>query len=165
VATRTEFIAQARRYTGVQHRHQGRARLGGKDQAVDCVGLLVCVFEDLGIQDRNGKRVLRADTFNYGRHPTRDDAHEELKRRLLLKAEAPKIAILPAPGDVISIRVRYREAEPGVTCHVAIVTQLPHNRLGIIHALGSVGRVTEHELTPKWIRRIEGIFTVPELAD
>jgi hypothetical protein len=163
--TKKDFYMQARKYVGTTHRHQGRAHLGGKNQAVDCVGLLVCVGEDLVLSDKNGAAIRRSDNLNYGPQPTRSDVHEECKRRLVLKAEAPNISILPVPGDVITLIVKYRETEPGVTCHVAIVSNMGKGQLGIIHSMAMLGRVAEHLLAPKWIHRIEGIFSVPGLAD
>jgi len=164
--TRADFVAQARKYLGMEHRHQGRGRLGGKDQAVDCVGLLVCAAEDLGLADALGMPIRRADDLNYGPQPVRDDVHSECKRRMITRAEAPKIAILPQPGDIVTLLVRYRETEPGVTCHVAIVTGLPGSgSLAILHAYAPLGSVVEHELAPKWIKRIQGIFSIPSLAE
>lgn len=165
MTTKLEFVAQARKYLHFRHEHQGRAHVGGhhSQAKVDCIGLLLCAGEDLGLVDVAGVPFLRSDELNYGPQPTRDDVHEACKRRLTVKAEAPKIAILPSPGDVITLLVKYREREPGVTCHVAIVTQLGGG-LGMLHAFASLGRVVEHSLAPKWIRRIEGIFAVPGLS-
>ena len=112
MTTKKEFIAQARRYVGFPHHHQGRAHLGGRNQTVDCVGLLVCVGEDLGLVDVDGVPFRRSDELNYGPQPTRDDVHQACRRRLISKS--PSDPILPA--DVISLLVKFRENEPGVTC-------------------------------------------------
>lgn len=164
MTTKAEFVAQARKYLRFRHRHQGRAHLGGhhSQARVDCIGLLVCAGEDLGLVDVAGVPFRRNDELNYGPQPTRDDVHEACKRRLIVKAEAPEVAILPAPGDVITLLVKYRENEPGVTCHIAIVTQLGTG-LGMLHVSPLLG-VVEHSLVPKWIRRIEGIFAVPGVS-
>jgi hypothetical protein len=164
--TKQEFQAQARKYLGLPHRHQGRAHLGGKNQALDCIGLLVCASEDLGLVDALGVPIRRADDLNYGPQPTKSDVHAECKRRMITKAEAVQgkpITIAPAPGDIITLLVRYRETEPGVTCHVAIVTSLLGG-LGMVHSHAMIGRVVEHSLAPKWEKRIQGIFSIPGLT-
>ncbi|HEX4381228.1 MAG TPA: hypothetical protein VH022_14395 [Candidatus Acidoferrum sp.] len=157
MTTKQQFVDQARKYLGVDHRHQGRAHLAGRGQAVDCVGLLVCVAEDLELVDVNGQPFRRHDELNYGPQPTRDDVDAACRARLILK-DAP-----PAPGDIVTLLVRYRENEPGVTCHVAVISDLGKGELGMIHALASLGRVVEHRLDPKWTKRIRGIFEVPGL--
>ncbi|HEY0701276.1 MAG TPA: hypothetical protein VGD60_00770 [Candidatus Acidoferrales bacterium] len=157
--TKLQFVNQARKYIGLPHRHQGRAHLGGKNQAVDCVGLLVCAGEDLGLTDKNGAAILRTDNLNYGPQPTRNDVHVACEQRLISKSLGDPIE----PGDVITLLVKYREDEPGVTCHVAIISEL-NGHLGMIHSFASLGRVVEHSLAPKWLRRIEGIFSVPGLT-
>ncbi len=161
--TNLDFVAQARKYLGVAHRHQGRARLGGKNQAVDCVGLLVCAAEDLHLVDALGAPILRWDDLNYGPQPTKDGVHQECKRRMVTRAEAPNITIAPEPGDIITLLMKYREEEPGVACHVAIVTDL-NGGLGMIHSYAGLAKVVEVSLVAKWAHRLHGIFRIPSLA-
>jgi NlpC/P60 family putative phage cell wall peptidase len=142
---RADVIAAARAWHGTPFRHQGRI----KGKAIDCVGLVLCVAEELGILDVDGRAILGRDYLNYRAQPLDSFVHQECERRLIqwdLEAMAP--------GDVVTMRV------PDVPCHVAIISELQGN-FGLIHAYSSIGKVAEHILDEKWRRRICGVFTFP----
>lgn len=147
---RSEIIAKAREYVGTPFQHQGRL----KGIALDCVGLPLCVGEDLGIIDRTGVPVLKTDNANYSSQPLDAFVHLEIQRRLFQKESIE-------PGDVITLCV------PRIPCHVAIVSGTPGN-LYMIHAYEGYatkkmprGGCVEHVLDSKWLKRIEGIFAFP----
>ena len=154
---------------------------------MDCVGLVLCVAEDLGILDREGKPFLRKDYLNYGPQPVDSFVHAECVRRMvqmsalepakpqgrsakepqgwsaspaLHPADATPSAIL-RPGQVITLRV------PSVPCHVAIVTSLADfgigltSSLGMVHAYAGAFKTAENLMDDKWRRRIEGVFDFP----
>lgn len=156
MATRAQFIAKAREYLGTPCAHQGRRK--GPRGRIDCLGLLLCVSEDLQLADKDGKSIRATDYANY---PPMQDVHEECARRLVLVAHGAALTD-PTPGDVVSLRLA-RRGEGGMRCHLAIVTYL-RGSLGMIHALSLVGKVSEHILDAKWRRRITGIFSVPGLT-
>lgn len=125
------IVNAARTYLGVPFVHQGRSRRG-----VDCVGLLVCVAQDLGIPV--------SDDLAYGLNP--DPVHLRVK----LSENLAPIAIADAqPGDVYQMRF-----DQDAT-HVAIVTDR-----GIIHALSTARGVVEHRMDNLWRTRIRAAWRV-----
>jgi len=142
---RQQIVAKAREYVGTRFQHQGRL----KGFACDCVGLPLMVGDELGLVDRNGKAFCKFDNANYGPQPLDRFVHEEAQRRLI---EKPIDQM--KPGDLITLRV------PDTPCHVAIVSSL-QGGLGMIHAYVVTGRVVEHVLDKKWLKRIEGCFEFP----
>lgn len=128
-------IDEARRWLDVPYHHQGRVRAG-----VDCVGLIVCTGLALGVFP------IGYDYTNYGRVPT-----GELEPALdgaLVRRETL------APGCVVSIRW-YEQAH-----HIAIVGEQA-GRLTMIHSLVSMGRVREHGLAGRWVKRIVSVYGFP----
>ncbi len=81
--TADSFITAARAYLGVPWQHQGRSRFG-----IDCVGLLVCVARDLGIQIED----MRA----YEREPGAHDLARMLRRHCV---SVPVAGM--RPGDIV----------------------------------------------------------------
>ena len=79
-----------------------------------------------------------------------------------MQAEAEKIftkkTTTPIPGDILTMRA------PFLVHHMAIVSQLQQG-LGIIHAYGAVGKVTEHLLDARWTARIAGVFSYSGVDD
>lgn len=125
------IVDTARSYLGVPFVHQGRSKRG-----VDCVGLLVCVAQDLGIPV--------SDDLQYGLNP--DPVHLRAK----LAENLDPIAMTDVlPGDVYLMRF-----DKDAT-HVAIVTDR-----GIIHALSTVRGVVEHRLDAAWRARIRAAWRV-----
>jgi uncharacterized membrane protein len=47
---------------------------------------------------------------------------------------------------------------------MAIVSQLKQG-LGIIHALGGLGKIVEHLIDSRWQSRIAGVFAYPGVDD
>ena len=142
--TRAEVVLQARTYVGSRFAHQGRMR--GK--AIDCVGLLLCVFEDLHCVDKHGVPLLKTDYMNYGPTPNGRFVFEFCMERLNVKSTEP------LPGDIISLRT------PIDPVHLAFMTPI-----GMLHSYTGIGRVAEHLMDAKWKRRIEGVFGIPGIQD
>lgn len=146
IVTRDRIASEARTWVGTPFAHQGRL----KGRAVDCVGLAICVAEDLGILDRDGVPILRTDHTDYGPEPASLLVHQMCIKRLIQKSPTAELMA----GDVLTLRV------PTVPCHVAIVTMrdVPY----IVHAY-SAGpeRCVEHILNESWQRRIIGKFSFP----
>lgn len=124
--------------------HQGRDHNG-----IDCVGALAYAFQYDG--------PLPA-------YP-RDPVNGELERNLrdifgppvLERAGTlapPLAAALLRPGDVVSMQYR------GPVRHVALLA--PHvaiaGQLSVIHTDAMLGRVTEHILDEKWLRRVMRVW-------
>lgn len=125
------IVETARSYLGVPFVHQGRSRRG-----VDCVGLLVCVAQDLSIPV--------SDDLAYGLNP--DPVHLRAK----ISENLAPIAMADAqPGDVYLMR--FDQA----ATHVAILTDR-----GIIHALSTARGVVEHRMDSTWRTRIRSVWRV-----
>lgn len=137
----------ARLYVGTPFRHQGRIR----DLAIDCVGLVLCVGEDLGLVDSAGVPFLRADYPDYAAQPTSSFVLEELRRRATAKLPGAPIE----PGDLLAIRI------PSLPCHAAVVVDRG-GQLYMIHAYDSGPKqCVEHILSAAWRNRAVGVFGFP----
>lgn len=132
IPTRAEFVEAARSYLQIPFEHQGRSRSG-----VDCLGLLVCIARDLGIDV--------VDNLNYGRSP----CHKTMRAGLLNHFNIIPRASISA-GDVLWIKWT-RRAYP---LHLAIVTECSSGNLrtmNILHAEADIAkRVVEHPLPVAW---------------
>jgi len=154
--TPADVVAAARKYLGLPIRHQGRT------DALDCVGLVLAVAEDLALLDVSGQPILRAQYANYPSQPVNAFVHSECIRRLdvrmvpTLRDSLTKVRHELEPGNIVTIRL------PSVPCHTAIVTWL-YREPGIIHAYSPVGKVVEHRLDQHWIHRIAGVFAFPDV--
>lgn len=147
--TTAQIISQARKYIGTPFRHQARV-LG---LGVDCVGLVLCVAEDLGLHDVNGAPLLRTDYSNYPMEPQRGDVQKEcalrFRRELLTNIQ---------PGFVVTMKI------PIEPCHAGIVSNCG-DELFLIHAYNAGPmKVVEHRIDETWLRRITGVFSFPEVS-
>lgn len=122
---------RARAYIGVPWVHQGR----NPAVALDCIGLLACVFPEYAHHDRT----------DYGRDP-----HAGILEAGLRAAFGDPVTDMQ-PGDVVAVRYA------GPVRHVGIVGAHPFG-LSLIHTDSSLGRVTEHRIDDKWARRIALVF-------
>jgi NlpC/P60 family putative phage cell wall peptidase len=138
---RENIVACARTYLGTPFAHQGRIR----GMALDCVGLVICVGNDLSLPVPN--------YANYGMQAVDDTVLKRCKEHL---QEVPVEQM--QPGDILCFRCEH------LACHVGIATELMGNP-GIIHAYSPNKKVVEHNLDFKWRRRIAGVFRFPNVED
>jgi cell wall-associated NlpC family hydrolase len=124
----SNVVEAARAYLGCPFHHQGRSRSG-----LDCAGLLVLAYRQLGIE--------LEDLPAYGREPWNDGLRECVERNFR------KVEDGPLPGDVLLFRV-LREPQ-----HLALATEK-----GMIHTYASVGKVVETNIGPRWLERIVGVY-------
>lgn len=144
MTTAADVVEQARKYVDTPFLDKGR-RMG---QGVDCVGLVLCVAEDLGIKDRDGVPLLRTDYTDYPRQPNDSFVHETCVKRLERQAPGSPFT----PGSVVSLRV------PTFPCHVGIIAER-EDILYLIHAYDSGHRkCNEIIFDIGWMRRVVGIF-------
>lgn len=123
------FIAAARSLVGkVKFRHQGRNPATG----LDCAGLPQWAMTQIG------RPVW--DLTAYGREPHKDGLKGAMVRNL--GASVPRESM--RGGDVVLMRFK------GAPRHVAIVTQLPDGRLGLLHVHAENKIVSEHGLDGYW---------------
>ena len=143
--TREQVVAKAREYIGTPFQHQGRVK--GKKGGIDCVGLVMCVAEELGIVGADGQPMLRGDYFDYSAEPIDGYVHVGCKVRLV-----PGDMRDIRPGDIACMKI------PTEPCHTAIISE-NGGALYVIHAYnGGKCLVVEHILDKAWLRRICGVF-------
>jgi cell wall-associated NlpC family hydrolase len=147
---RAAIESKAREYLRTPFRDHGRR----KGQGVDCVGIVLCVGEELGLCYKDGRQIRHDDFLDYGRFPVLDQMKKEAHKVFELKIARPATIALAhlEPGDILIMRA------PHQVHHMAIVTRL-QGRPGMIHAYGSMGKVAEHIISEQWLRRIEGVFS------
>lgn len=112
----SDLIKQARAYLGTPFVHQGRTSAG-----VDCIGFVLCVLRDAGIE--------LEDRTDYGRQPTKGLLMKELNRQLT-RVDTEEIQ----DGDIMLLRW-----PNGAPTHVGF-----YAGGNIIHAYERRGKVIEH---------------------
>jgi hypothetical protein len=147
---------KAREYIGTPFHQQGRIKRVG----LDCVGIVLCVGEELGLRYRDDRPIGRFDYMDYGLFPVLDEMQTEAER-IFNKKSLDQLR----PGDILTMRA------PRLIHHMAIVSQL-QGGLGVIHAFGSeqimprkASRTVEHLLDTRWKRFIAGVFSYPGVDD
>ena len=147
--SRRDVYLKAREYIRTPFHQQGRL----KGIGIDCIGIAVCVGSELGLRYKDGRPIGIYDHRDYGLFPVFDELQTKVRELLVEYSRAP------LPGDVLTMRA------PFLVHHMAIVSDLGAGRLGIIHAYGSLGKVSEHILDDRWRRRIAGVFGYTGLSD
>ena len=125
-----DIATAASRYLGVPWRHQGRDRKLG----IDCVGLLVLVAQDLGLE--------YMDKNNYTMRPV----------------PAEMIAVLDACCDRVEVAeegdiMAFFCIGDGWPQHVAIKT-----RTGMVHATRGARVVVHEAIDEEWMNKFEGAW-------
>jgi cell wall-associated NlpC family hydrolase len=120
-----QFVVAARKYIGVPYAHQGRSR----ERGLDCIGLVVCVAQDLGVMPAG------ADRSGYGRQPSGALLQSALSEHMQ-KIERPQMM----PGDVVCV------AFDKFPQHVGVLGNYAYGGLSIIHANAKRGKVIETRL-------------------
>lgn len=132
---RYRIIETARSYLGTPFHHQGRV----KGVGVDCVGLLVGVGRELGLQVHDYK--------GYSRRPDGVTLKRELAKSLdVVEGGANAEAVL---GDVLVFWI----LRPDLPTHAAILTDK-----GMIHTYADVGKVVEHWMDGTWRERLDSVY-------
>ena len=144
MTTRNEIIECAHGYIGTPFRHQGRSRIGG----LDCVGLIVRISQDL--------KLSNYDFNTYSAEPNPNQFMEVARGC----PDIERINLwLRRPGDFLTISL------PSYPCHVAIISYQAPTEERIIHALASVGAVTEHRLDDFWLSRARECYRFRGVED
>lgn len=147
MTTRADVIQQGRSYLKTPFQHQARVQGLG----LDCVGIVLCVGDDLGLADVHGRPFKRHQYPKYELTSIGGFVLAECKRRLI---EKPVTSL--AAGDLVVMKV------PDVPCHAGIVTSI-NGALYLLHAYNAPGvmKVIEHVLDKAWRRRIVAAFQFP----
>lgn len=134
--TPDDIITAARECVGTPFRHQGRI-IG---LALDCAGLIVYIAAKFGLKS--------IEPDGYGRSPCNGmlEASADLQPYLM------RVSDMQA-ADVLMMRFT------GEPQHVAIYTGDT-----IIHAYESIGKVVEHRMDDKWLRRVVRVYRFKDVA-
>jgi hypothetical protein len=149
VVSRIAVVEKAREYIGTPFAHRGRI----KGTALDCVGLLLCVAEDLGLRDKLGRRIRRTDFLNYPEKPGAKIIREQCAGYLTEKSFAD-IQL----ADIVVFRLGDNPSHFGIISAVA-------SELAFVHAFpGSSRGCIEQVLSLNWRSRIVGVYGCPNVS-
>ncbi len=141
--TRSEVVAESRAWIGTPFAHQGHL----KGIGCDCVGLVGGVAVALGLLP-NGWWLQGFNHAGYPRQP--DGRFIDICREYMTEIDIN----LAQPGDAVAMRFR-RDPQ-----HLGLLS----SDTSIVHALSSVGRVTEHRIDSRWRRLVTHAFRLPGIA-
>ena len=149
--TAERIVSQARTWLGTKYHHQGRLKKSASGAGgVDCIGLIVGVIDELGIQGENGMLLAQADDFNYSMYP---------ERGRLVASIAKHLQEIPINekqiGDVLLFKT-FNDPQ-----HVGLLTYYPSGGAGLIHCNSSAGKVVEQPLTKTWERMLTHVYRFP----
>ncbi len=141
-----QMVACARGWLGTRFCHQGRRKRSAQDAGgVDCLGLLIGVADELGLQ-HDGAPVRALDELAYGHLP--DEAYLRTRLETVLQ---PASSI--GCGQVALMRV------DGRAQHVGLVGDYAHGEgFSLIHAYAPARAVVEHQLDALWQQRIVQLY-------
>lgn len=127
----SEILRIARSWLDTKFHHQGRK----KGVGVDCIGLIVGVATELGLQP--------TDQLNYARQPD----ESALKTALENNLQSSELQV----GAITLFAIEGRAQ------HVGIITDC--HGLGVIHAYAQARKVVEHALDEEWKKRVVATFS------
>lgn len=130
----------ALRFLGVPFRHRGRTENG-----LDCVGLLVLVGRELGVDVR--------DVRLYGREPTSDLLGQVFRDHL----GEPKPASSPLEIDDILVLQLPGQVRDG---HAGLVVPHPYG-LAIVHSYAEAGKVVVQRIDQRRRSQIREVYSWP----
>jgi cell wall-associated NlpC family hydrolase len=146
--TQQQIVAQARTWLGTKYHHQGRLKksergLGG----VDCIGLIIGVIDELGIQDGAGNSLTKADETNYSMYPEQGRLVASIKQHLR-GVPKDKMRI----GDVLLFKT-FKDPQ-----HVGFLSDYASGCFGIIHCNSSAGKVVEQPISEAWAKMTTHVY-------
>ncbi len=143
--SRTDAVAEARKWLGTPFKHQGCVRGAG----CDCIGLIKGVGMALGLVDYDPTSTQAKAFNNYSIMPNPRRMREGL---------ATWLVQIPVPDATLAdIYFMAWGKEPQ---HVALITDR-----GIIHSYSRAGKVVEHGLDDLWHSRIVAAYRYPAFTD
>ncbi len=138
---------KAREWIGTTFHHQGRVKKNHRNKgAVDCIGLIVGVLDEMNYRDASGKKISSYDTADYS---SVGDSHRLTDA---LSAHFEEVDTLAA-GHIALVKTQE------LAFHVGILSQDMHGYT-LIHASIFCGGVVEETLTKAYKRTIFKIFKV-----
>jgi cell wall-associated NlpC family hydrolase len=129
----SQIVDTAKSYLDTPFRHRGRNRAG-----IDCAGLIICVFNDLGIMPEGYLEQLYSNVPKPG-------LVEDTLYRFFKTTDNPKAS------DIMVFNFLNNP------CHVGFYTGDT-----VIHAYQERGKVIEDEFKGKWEKRLNNCYRVIE---
>lgn len=146
--TQQQIITQARTWLGTKYHHQGRLKKSARGNGgVDCIGLVIGIIDEIGIQDGDGNSLVAADETNYSMHPENGRLVKSIQQHL---REVPKDEM--RVGDVLLFKT-FKDPQ-----HVGLLSEYPSGGAGLIHCNSSAGKVVEQPLTETWERMLTHVY-------
>ncbi len=146
--TPQQIIKQARTWLGTKYHHQGRLKKSERGGGgVDCLGLVIGVIDELGMQDGEGNPLVYADEFNYSMYPEQGRLVRSISNHLRqVPVEQMRV------GDLLLFRT-FKDPQ-----HVGLLTDYPGGGAGLIHCNSSAGKVVEQPLSMTWVRMLTHVY-------
>lgn len=136
---RQHIVDTARGWLDIRYRHQGRS----KEKGVDCVGLIIGVGEEIGLQ-------LIAPEF-YAESPSSN---------LVLRYADKQLVSIPNKELAIGRVAILWGFDRNEAQHLAIVGEHA-GRLTMIHSFSKAGKVLEHSWDSFWMKRLVRVYEFP----
>lgn len=135
--SRAELVAEARTYLETPFHHQGRV----KGTGIDCAGVLANLVNFMGYDVR--------ERTNYGQSGNADLFLDGLRKVMVHVDEDEQIL----PGDFLLF-----PRGPG-DYHGSVATDPGR----MLHAWADRGKVVEHSMGRRWMRKLHSVWRFPEL--
>ncbi|MDA0307505.1 MAG: NlpC/P60 family protein [Proteobacteria bacterium] len=146
--TEQQIIEQARTWLGTKYHHQGRLKKSARGfGGVDCIGLVIGIIDELGIQDGDENSLVAADETNYSMYPEQGRLVSSIQKHL---REVPKEQM--RVGDVLLFKT-FKDPQ-----HVGLLSEYPSGGVGLIHCNSSAGKVVEQPLAETWMRMLTHVY-------
>jgi hypothetical protein len=158
------IVTAARRHIGTRFHHQGRLAKTEKHKGgLDCLGLLVCVADELQLRGKNGDLLVSFDARDYPHHPDT----EELQRRLMRLLQ--KVGDMQE-GDIALFNIDGAPQHMGIISYNVIPTKAEESSISLdcarddtpgfslIHAYAPARAVVEHALDAYWQSKIVAVY-------
>ncbi len=146
--TQQQIITQARTWIGTKYHHQGRLKKSSRGAGgVDCIGLVIGIIDELGIQDGDGNSLVAADETNYSMHPENGRLVKSIQQHL---REVPRNEM--QVGDVLLFKT-FKDPQ-----HVGLLSEYSSGGTGLIHCNSSAGKVVEQPLAEAWKRMLTHVY-------
>lgn len=146
--TSKQIVEQARTWVGTKYHHQGRLKKSSAGPGgVDCIGLVIGVIDELGMQDGAGNKLSEHDEFNYSMHPEKGRLVGSIAKHLReVKPEQMR------EGDVLLFKF-FNDPQ-----HVGLLTCYPTGGVGLIHCTSSSGWVVEQPFSQGMLRMLTHVY-------
>lgn len=124
-----DVVSAARSWLGTPFALHGRVKLKG----CDCLGLIMGVAQELGLQDKYGKKISALDQGNYYMFGNYADLLMVFDMHFKM---SPKVFV----GGLGLFNFDRDNA------HLGIIGDYPGGRFSVIHSCMGIGKVVEHRL-------------------